>query len=204
MKRWLIGLLALSSFNLTARSARAEEPAQESLGSSSTVSNSKSTEAKVWYGAPIVLTDIAALGALAGGTALADRGFDAGWGLILLGTGAYLVGGPIVHFAERGARPGFASLGLRAGAAAGGALTGAIIGGAIGSKEKCGTDGTCGLTGAAVGFVFGLLGGGLVAMVVDSSAFAYKSATLGAPALAVTPVYHPATHQAGLALLGSW
>ena len=203
-KRWLIGALALFAFNFTSRPARAEAAAQESLGSGSSVSEVKGAEAKVWYGAPIVLTDLASLGALAGGTALTDRGSDAGWGLILLGTGAYLLGGPIVHFTERGVRPALASLGLRAGAAAGGALTGAIIGGAIGSREKCGSDDTCGLGGAAVGFALGLSAGGLVAMVVDSAAIAYKSATPAAPALAVTPVYHPATHQTGLALRGIW
>jgi hypothetical protein len=204
MTIWLIGALALFTFHFIPRAARAEEPAQEPLGSGSSVSDSNGVEEKVWYGLPIVLTDIASIGAMVGGTVVTDHGFEAGWGLILLGTGAYLLGGPIVHFTERGARPGFASLGLRARAAAGGALAGAIIGGVIGSREKCGSDDTCGLGGAAVGFVFGLLSGGLVAMVVDSAALAYKSRTPAVPRLAVTPVYHPATHQAGLALQGIW
>jgi hypothetical protein len=168
------------------------------------MADAKASEGKIWYGAPIVLTDIAALGALAGGTALADRGFEAGWGLVVLGTSAYLLGGPIVHLTERGVGPGLASLGLRAGAALAGSLTGAIVGGAIGSRKTCGTGETCGLSGAAVGFAVGLLGGGVVAMVVDSASFAYKSATPVAPALGVTPIYTPATHETGLALTGLW
>jgi len=204
MKTCLIGILVLFALDLTTRAARAGEPAQEPLAPGSSASDSTGVEAKVWYGAPIVITDLAALGALVGGTVLADRGSDAGWGLMVLGTGAYLLGGPIVHVTQRGAGRGFASLGLRAGAAVGGALTGALIGGAIGSKEKCGGNDNCGLSGFALGGAVGLFGGGLIAMLVDSAGLAYKSSTPMTPALALSPIYHPSTHHAGLALQGIW
>jgi hypothetical protein len=97
-----------------------------------------------------------------------------------------------------------ASLGLRAGAPLAGALVGAIVGAVVGSKKSCGANETCGLAGFAVGGVLGLAGGGLVAMVVDDAAFAYRLTTPKALALTVTPIYQPANRETALAVRGTW
>ena len=194
----------LLAFSCATLPARAEEPAPELLSNPPSVSDSKEVATKEWYGAPIVVTDLAALGVFIGGMTVADRGSHVGSGLMILGFGTYLLGGPIVHFSEHKLGNGFASLGVRLGAPLGGALVGAIVGGVIGSGRTCGANETCGLGGLAVGGVLGLLGGGLAAMVVDDAAFAYKATTPKALALTVTPMYQPATRQTGLALRGTW
>jgi len=193
------GMLALA---LTTTRARAEEG-----GDPPTVTDwspeSAAAETKVWYGMPILITDLAALGAFVGGTLAADRDAEVGWGFILAGTGAYLLGGPIVHLKERGPRAGFRSLGLRAAAPVAGLLTGAIVGGAIGSRAKCGSDDTCGLGGFLIGGAIGFVGGALAAMFVDNAKFAYKR-TPTASSIAVTPIYVPSRRQSGIALRGTW
>jgi hypothetical protein len=189
----------------TAPTAQAAEPAEPQSGNVALVSDSKDQATKEWYGMPIVVTDIAALGIFLGGMVAADRGSDVGSGIMLAGVGAYVLGGPIVHLTEHNVGKGFASLGLRAGAPLAGALTGAIVGGVIGSGRNCGgKNDTCALADLAVGGVVGLIAGGLVAMVIDDAGFAYKSAPAKSLALSVTPVYQPATRQTGLALRGIW
>ena len=204
LTRWIAGTLVLLAFSCATLQARAEEPAQRPPSNPPSVSDSKDLATKEWYGAPIVVTDLAALGVFIGGMVAADRGSHFGSGLMISGSGTYLLGGPIVHFSEHKSGNGFASLGLRLGAPLGGALVGAIVGGVIGSEKACGANETCGFGGFAVGGGLGLVGGGLAAMVVDDAAFAYKATTPKALALTVAPTYQPATRQTGLALRGTW
>jgi hypothetical protein len=204
VKRWLLGALALLAFECTTLKAHAEVSSPAPLASGWSAGDSQGAPAQVWYGAPILLMDIASLGAFLGGTAAADHGYAVGGGLMIVGAGTYLLGGPIVHLTERGTRAGFASLGLRAGLPVGGALVGAIVGAVVGSKASCGANETCGLGGMAIGFVLGFLGGGVAAIAVDNGVLAYKSPTPRWPALALTPVYHPATRHTGLALRVAW
>jgi hypothetical protein len=204
LTRWIVGTLVLLAFNCATLVARAQEPAHEPSNNAPSVSDSKEAVTKEWYGAPIVVTDIAALGLFFGGMTAADHGSNVGTGLMLAGVSVYLLGGPIVHISRHESGKGIASLGLRLVAPLAGAFAGAIVGGVIGSQRSCGTNETCGLGGLAVGGALGLVSGGLVAMVVDDAAFAYRLTTPKALALTVTPVYQPATRQTGLALRGTW
>jgi hypothetical protein len=199
---FILGTPALLAY--TAPRAGAAEPAEAQLGNAALVSDSRDVETKKWYGMPIVVTDIAALGIFVAGMVAADHGSDIGSGIMLVGVGAYVLGGPIVHLTEHNVGKGFASLGLRVGAPLAGALTGAIVGGGIGSRKKCGGNDTCALGYLAEGGVLGLIAGGLVAMLIDDAGFAYKSTTAKNLALSVTPVYQPAIRQTGLALRGTW
>jgi hypothetical protein len=206
--RWMIGVLASIAFTCAALQAQAQAPAQEQVGSASPASESKGAPPREWYGAPIVLTDLAALGTFFGGIVASDHGHDFGVVLSVVGAGTYLLGGPIIHKAEHQEGKSLASLGLRAGASGVGVVLGAVIGGVIGSEGKngCGGDG-CGVRVIAMGVVGGLVGFGsgcLVAAVVDSAVLAYKPTTVKPLAVSVTPIYQPATHQTGLALRGTW
>jgi hypothetical protein len=190
----MMGTLALLAFTCTTMRALAAEPAQEQL-----------VATRKWYGAPMVLSDLVALGVFVGGMMVYDHSQAAGAGFMVLGFGTYGLGGPIVHFSEHRVRMGFASLGLRMGAPLGFALAGALVGGVIGSGRRCGnTNDNCALGymggGAAVGFLVGIP----VAMVVDNAVFARKWTTAKPLAVSVIPVYQPATGQTGLALRGTW
>jgi len=190
----------------TTQQARAEEPSPKQLDNGSPVSDSKDVPPREWYGAPIVLADLAALGLFLVGVVASDHGHDFGSALMGVGVGTYLLGGPVVHFTEHQQRKGFASLGLRAGALAVGFGLGVIIGGVVGLEDKngCPKETWCGMGDLLVGAAVGLGSGYLIGAVVDSAALAYKPATAKPLALSVTPVYQPATHQTGLALRGAW
>ena len=163
-----------------------------------------------WYGAPIVLVDLAALGAFFGGMVASNRGNALGTALMIAGGGTYLLAGPIVHITQHRVGRGAASLGLRAGAPLVGAVTGLIVGAISGMRDtsendkSCPKETWCGAHDMVVGGAVGFVGGLLVAAVVDSAALAYKPSAAEQLALSVTPIYQPATHQTGLALRGTW
>jgi hypothetical protein len=161
------------------------------------VSTEKQTE---WYGAPIILSDLAALSLSLAAASTVKSSSEFGVGLLVAGVGTYVLGGPIVHFSEDRIGTGFASLGLRLGAP----LLGGAIGLGIGSSADSGCTGEgCGLGAvllAAAGFGIGLL----VAPIVDSAVLARKPVTHSKLSLSVTPTYQPATGETGLSVRGIW
>ena len=201
-------ILALITFTCAGVQAQAQPAAQEQVGSAVPAAESENAPTREWYGAPIVLADLAALGSMFGGVVASDHGHSFGSVLVVAGAGTYFLGGPIVHSTEHQVRKGWGSFGLRVGVSSVGAVLGVVVGGAIGSEGKngCGGDG-CGWSAISTGIVGGIVGfwsGCLVAAVVDSAALAYKPTTAKPLALLMMPIYQPATHQTGLALRGAW
>jgi len=160
-----------------------------------------STEKRtVWYGAPIVIADLAAVTLTVAGAATASSSSDLGFGLIAAGVGTYVLGGPIVHFSEDRIGTGFASLGLRVGAP----LLGGAVGLGIGSAAVNGCTGEmCGL-GALAFAALGVGAGLLAAPIVDSAVLARKPVTRSQMSLSVTPTYQPTTGETGLSVRGMW
>ena len=197
--RWVLGTLALIAAHLTTRSGWAADPPRGPIEDAPA-----RADAKEWYGAPMVVADVASVALIVGGLVAEDHRSKAAPGLLLVGAGAYLIGGPIVHVVQHRTRTGVASLALRGAAPLGGGLAGAIVGAAIGSRMNCGDNDNCAIGGLAIGFAVGVAAGGITAMVVDDVSLARREASHGAPWLAVTPTYQPANHQTGLALLGTW
>jgi hypothetical protein len=69
---------------------------------------------KVWYGWQTLITDGAALAVLTAANTSAQQGNSAE-GIAALAGATFLLGGPIVHWANGQTGRGFASLGIRAG-----------------------------------------------------------------------------------------
>ena len=195
----VLGTLALVAIYLTAGQVWAADPPPARMEDAPAPS-----DAKEWYGAPIVVTDLASLALFVGGMVAADHGSKAGSGLLIAGAGTYLLGGPTVHVVQRRARTGVASLVLRGVAPLGVGLAGAIVGAAVGSQMDCGDKENCGIGGLAIGFVVGFAGGGVAAMVVDDASLARREITPRSPAVAIIPTYQPTSRQAGFALRATW
>jgi hypothetical protein len=159
------------------------------------------TTTKEWYGAPIVVADIAALGLMVGGIATYGQSPDLGGGLILTGLGAYVLGGPIVHFTETRVGQGFASLGVRVGLPLVAGIGGAFVG--ILANQGCEGE-WCGLEGLVVGAAIGFGAGILAAPAIDHALLAYKPVKTRQLSLSVTPSYQPTTGQTGLTVKGTW
>jgi hypothetical protein len=207
----VLGIAALLSVASATFVAHAEPQGQENVNDDFADVPSNQTPTKEWYGAPMILTDLAAFGLI--GAAIANKAhhlvpaLNVGSVAMYTGLAAYVLGGPIVHFAENQTSRGFASLGLRVVAPIGGM----VAGGGIGAVTYLATttcqkeeEGLCLLEGFAYGGVVGLAGGLLTAAVVDNVLLAKKPTVNKQFAFAVSPTYEPKTGQAGLALRGTW
>jgi len=206
---WVKGALVILALSFASSTADAQSAAEQlsddttqriptqSERSRAAASTEKRTE---WYGAPIVIADLAAVSLTVAGAATASSSSDLGFGLIAAGVGTYVLGGPIVHFSEDRIGTGFASLGLRLGAP----LVGGAVGLGIGSAAVSGCTGEmCGL-GA---LMFGAIGVGVglvAAPIIDSRLLARKPVAPSQMSLSVTPTYQPTTGETGLSVRGMW
>lgn len=190
------------------RSALAQSTTGEELPTAHAVpAEPRSTPAREWYGMPIVVTDLAALGSLLLASQLADSTsestFEVATWFAGAGLGVYALGGPFVHFTEGRTEAGFGSLGLRVGAPLVGGALGAVVGGTVGGSGGCEGE-WCGFQPIARGAVIGFGIGVITALVVDYAALAYKPAESQKLALSITPTYRPITGEAGVAVSGRW
>lgn len=203
----LIGssLLISGSLSRSAFAQTATEPASPAAHAKSVThavpAERYSRPARQWYGAPILVTDLAAAGALFVATQVGDQ--ETPW-LVLTGLGSYVLGSPIVHVAEGRMAAGLGSLALRVGAPLLGGGLGGIIGGVASGAGECDGSEWCGfeyvIWGAMIGFSSGVVG----ALVVDHAELAYKPAQSPRLALSVVPTYKPITGEAGVAVSGRW
>jgi len=142
-----------------------------------------------WYGGQILLVDAVSISVLVLGAGSSDTE-----GLVWLGVGGYVLGGPIVHWAHGNAGRGFGSLGLRVGAPIVGAFAGA------GTEDCSGGGELCGLAGAAIGFLVGAT----AAIVIDSAALAYEDVPARTEAIRVVPNVGVSRNGMSLGLNGSF
>jgi hypothetical protein len=161
-----------------------------------------------WYGWQTLSADGATLGFLTLGGALVDNGnSESGRAVIgsfvVLGAGAYVFGGPIVHAAHQNWGAATASLGLRVGLP----LMGILIGSAV---DSCGANNDSDLCGA-VGPGFGVLLGIGAAIAIDAAALGYEqvpatnAATTPRPLAAITtPLVIADAHHAVLGVMGTF
>jgi hypothetical protein len=143
---------------------------------------------RTWYGWQILIADGTAFALVVGGAG-SNNGSQTNQGVVDVGVGTYLLGGPIVHFAHGSVGKGFGSLGLRVGLPVGGALGGLILG-AIGSSGNSNGISPA-LEVAGVGFVLGII----AAPILDVTLLAYeypsardKAARSAPPRLQLAPV----------------
>jgi hypothetical protein len=130
-----------------------------------------------WYGSETLLTDAGALLLFISGVAVNDRGTSKN---IVVSSGVvYLLGGPVVHLFHRQELMSLASLGLRAGLPVASGLVGATLGG-LGKYD----DGDEVIRGT----VFGVLGGLLGAVILDSALLAWQPTASAASGLAGSPL----------------
>src|SRR5262245_45286555 len=147
---WVLGTLALIAIHLTARQGRAADPPRAHMQDAPAP-----PDATEWYGAPVVVTDVAALALFVGGMVSADHGSKAGSGLMLAGLGTYLIGGPTVHLVQHRATTGIASFALRAATPLAAGVAGGIVGGGMRSRVGHRDYDNDGLGGPALGFAQG-------------------------------------------------
>jgi hypothetical protein len=187
-----------------ASSSSALALAPERAGQPSTVAKDRASQesTREWYGTPIVISDVLALGALFGGTAIAiTSDSPLGKPLALAGLGAYLVGGPLVHIDEKRLGPGVGSLSLRLLIPVVGAATGTLLGALASSDCRRNDSDSCVEDGMLVAFAVGSVAGLLAAAIVDSAVLARKPRA-GRLVLRVVPVFHPEHARTGLSLCG--
>jgi hypothetical protein len=166
----------------------------------------EATVERVWYGAPMLVTDLVALTLFTGGALLADHHLELGKTLAFAGVGAYLVGGPIVHVHAGRVGVGFGSLGMRAGSPMVGFWTGFFTGAL--AANGCSGDG-CQLGYGVVGGIVGFLAGAATAAIIDNAVLARKPVVTRRTALAVVPLFRPGPSgtggkQGSLVLQGRW
>lgn len=151
-----------------------------------------------WYGWQTLIVDGFALGATTMGVAM---GLREGWPIFLVGTGGYLVGAPVVHFAH-GRLIGLGSLGLRVVTPFVGAL---LVGVLVGSVSEIVAEEESTFKqrvkpfeyGVAAGFLAGMAG----AIAIDAFLIAYEPPAKpkpSTPAARLVPSLSP--RSAGLAL----
>ena len=158
-------------------------------------------EEREWYGKPMLVTDLVALGVFGGGVVAFEYNEQLGGALLLASAGAYLLNGPIVHFHAGRIGVGFGSLGLRGGSPVVGFWTGFIVG-AVASKG-CESDG-CQLGYGIIGGGIGILAGAVTAAIIDNALLARKPVSGSRLAMSVLPIYQPGTQQMSLVLQGAW
>lgn len=108
--------------------------------------------------------------------------------LAALGADVYLLGAPIVHFANRQFMGGLKSLGVRVGLP----MLGAVVGNLVGPKDAvaCDVGGSCpDPEDSTIGLVVGAGFGALAAIAIDARYFARKRVTTLAPSWAPTVGY---------------
>jgi hypothetical protein len=125
-----------------------------------------------WYGLPILATDVGGLALVVTGGEIATgrEGCRAGCtSLLVLGSGSFHLGGPIVHFAHGHVARGFISLGMRTAApVVAGFLVGGVFAAAACRKPSAEDGGVpCALSAFLVGDVLGAAATKLAASVVD-------------------------------------
>lgn len=117
--------------------------------------------------------------------------------LVSLGAQVYLLGPPIVHFANRQVGNGFKSAALRVGLP----MLGAIAGGMLGPKDAvaCDVGSSCpDPEESTVGLLVGLGFGALAAVIVDARYIARKRVVVSAPSFAPTVGYNRTGFTVGL------
>lgn len=143
-----------------------------------------------WYGLPTLLLDSIAIG-LMGGAVASERGGYLGAGGIL-----YVITGPAVHGAHHRGGAALASLALRVGLP--------LIGAGAGAASHCEGDDFCAVEGAARG----MLGGAIVASVIDIGALSWErvdeSGESAAVQWSVSPIVDAKTGSKGLSVVGTF
>ena len=91
----MIGILASITLTCAALQTQAQPAAQEQVGSAVPAAESEKAPMREWYGAPIAIADLAALGSMFGGVVASDHGHSFGSVLVVVGAGTYFLGGPI-------------------------------------------------------------------------------------------------------------
>lgn len=179
--RWAAELFAVAAVGLMAQSARASEPDGRQPSPSAPQDDRSGGTEREWYGAPMVVADAFGFGLLTCGVLVHDHdgGFVAP--LVSVGLGLYLLGGPIVHIAEKRTGVGFASFSLRLGMPLFGAAVG-FIGVGVASRQPL---------SALGGGALGLLGGMLAGATIDDALLARKPVRAKRLALWVAPIYQP-------------
>lgn len=128
-----------------------------------------------WYGWQTLIVDGAVVVSSIALGAASTNG-SAGSSLFL---GGYVLGGPIVHWANGEVGRGFGSLGLRLGAPVVGGMVGGLLGAVtVGSRD--GNDDIDSIYGFLAGAVLGVGAGAITAVAVDSAVLARKTVTVDA------------------------
>jgi hypothetical protein len=121
---------------------------------------------------PMLALDLGSIASYSGGLALTRLAHEPiGGALAYAGVATYLLGGPIVHFANGQVGKGFGSLGLRFFSVIPTVALGGAIGGALDTDpHRTGDHQDWGL-------LLGLLGGMVIGSALDNGLLAYKSET---------------------------
>lgn len=205
----ILAIATLLTLAHTTLDTHADQQSQEELNDDSTEVPPKALPTKKWYGAPMLVTDLTALSLFAAGFATTaaplDPVLDVGSIAMFTGLGAYVLGGPIIHFTNNRVKNGFASLGLRVVAPIGGMGSGGFIGAAaVLATTECEEKGWCILGGFVYGGLIGFAVGMVAAPIIDSTFLAYRPIPNNQLAFSVTPTYEPTTGQTGLTMRGTW
>jgi hypothetical protein len=141
-----------------------------------------------WYGAPMLVVDVAALGVVFGGVAADSEG------LTTMGLLAYSFGGPTVHLGHGNLGRSLGSFTLRLGLP----IVGAFVGAGLEECEE--GEWLCGLAGAGAGILTGMV----VAGLVDDILIAREPRAPSPPRarLFVAPIL--GTERVGLGIVGSF
>ena len=193
-----LGLLPLAGVS---RPARAEAMAPHYAADGVDIAPPTDVEEREWYGKPMLVTDLVALGVFTGGVVVFEYDEHLGGALLLASVGAYLLNGPIVHFYAERIGVGFGSFAMRAGSPVVGFLTGFIVGAA--ASKGCDTEG-CQLGYGIIGGGIGILGGAVTAAIIDNAFLARKPVSSRRLAMSVVPIYQPETQQVSLLFQGAW
>lgn len=157
--------LALALVLATAGSAEATvEPGAEPV-STPVATSTPAEPASAWYGQPILVADVAALGLVLTGLASSRSSPTAAKVLVLGGLATYGLGGPIVHLAHDNPGRALGSVGLRVGMP----VVAGLIGIAV-EKSSCQpAEWFCGVAGMTLGGLAGIAG----AVAVDAAVLAW-------------------------------